>query len=99
MRLLSAEGYAEGYKMRDVVESSLPLAARPADVSLPHAPPDVTPASAEFQAVSLALASRDRFLGLIGHELRNAIAPMLLLAEQFNAIAGVPGAPPALASR
>jgi signal transduction histidine kinase len=34
-----------------------------------------------------ALASRDRFLSLIGHELRNTLAPMMLLAEQFGTLA------------
>ena len=38
--------------------------------------------------LTAALAARDSFIGLVGHELRNAVAPMLLLAEQFSL--GVP---------
>jgi signal transduction histidine kinase len=34
-----------------------------------------------------ALAARDRFIALIGHELRNSLAPMVLLAEQFGTLA------------
>jgi len=41
----------------------------------------------QVQELTLALAARDRFLSLIGHELRNALAPMMLLAEQFGMLA------------
>jgi two-component system OmpR family sensor kinase len=34
-----------------------------------------------------ALAARDRFIAVVGHELRNSLAPMSLLAEQFSALA------------
>ena len=41
----------------------------------------------QVQELTLALASRDRFLSLIGHELRNTLAPMMLLSEQFGMLA------------
>lgn len=40
-----------------------------------------------IQELTVALAARDRFLSLIGHELRNSLAPMMLLAEQFGTLA------------
>jgi len=53
----------------------------------------------EIQELTAALAARDSFLALVGHELRNTVAPMLLLAEQFAALAGEPGVQPVVASR
>ena len=41
----------------------------------------------QVQELTQALAARDRFLSLIGHELRNTLAPMMLLAEQFGTLA------------
>jgi signal transduction histidine kinase len=49
--------------------------------------------------LTAALAGRDSFIGVLGHELRNSVSPMLLLAEQLRAMADEPAAPPALASR
>lgn len=46
-----------------------------------------TPSDPQVQELSVALAARDRFLSLIGHELRNTLAPMMLLAEQFGMLA------------
>jgi signal transduction histidine kinase len=53
----------------------------------------------ELRHLHEALVVRDRFLGALGHELRNSIAPMLLIAEQLHALAADPGAPPQLAAR
>jgi len=49
--------------------------------------------------LTAALAARDSFIGLVGHELRNAVAPMLLLAEQFSILAGEPNVSPVFTSR
>jgi signal transduction histidine kinase len=59
------------------------------------------PAEAQYQIHELtaALAARDSFIALVGHELRNSVAPMLLLAEQFAALVHDPQAPPVVASR
>src|SRR4051812_5221832 len=45
------------------------------------------------------LASRDQFIAAVGHELRNAVAPLILLAEQFTLFGEEPGVSPALAKR
>jgi signal transduction histidine kinase len=34
--------------------------------------------------LQFAIAARDEFLAVLGHELRNAVAPLVLLAEQFE---------------
>jgi signal transduction histidine kinase len=49
--------------------------------------------------LTAALAARDSFIAMIGHELRNSVAPMLLLAEQFATLVHDPQAPPVVASR
>lgn len=43
------------------------------------------------------LAARDEFIGDLGHELRNTIAPLVLLADHFEQLA--PSAEPQLANR
>src|SRR5690348_2488155 len=53
----------------------------------PGAPADAPAEDPQVQELTLALAARDRFLSLIGHELRNTLAPMMLLAEQFGMLA------------
>lgn len=53
----------------------------------------------QLHELMTALAARDSFIGVLGHELRNAVAPMLLLAEQFAALADDPAAPPLVVSR
>src|SRR5262245_37826222 len=58
--------------------------------------PDVRPQVAEL---TNALAVRDHFIAFVGHELRNALAPALLLVDQFAALASDPRASPAVASR
>lgn len=50
-------------------------------------------------ALTAALAGRDSFIGVIGHELRNSVGPMLLLAEQLRTMADEPAAPAMLGSR
>ncbi len=62
-----------------------------------------SPSSAEvrqqIEDLTAALAARDSFIALVGHELRNSVAPMLLLAEQFAVLATDPGLRPTVASR
>jgi signal transduction histidine kinase len=53
----------------------------------------------EIHELTTALAARDRFIALIGHELRNSLAPMVLLAEQFGALAEGSQPPGKLLSR
>ena len=53
----------------------------------------------EVQELTAALAARDSLIAVMGHELRNSVAPMLLLAEQFEALAGEPGVQPVVARR
>ena len=71
-----------------------------ADVSPPgcHAAPDPESRHQDHDLIA-ALAARDSFIALVGHELRNSVAPMLLLAEQFATLAHDPQAPPMFASR
>lgn len=54
--------------------------------------------SADHELVA-AVAARDQFLRAVVHELRNAVAPALLVSEQFTFMADTPAAPPGLASR
>lgn len=53
----------------------------------------------KIQELTTALAARDSFLALVGHELRNALAPMLLLVEQLDALTKDPQAPAGVSSR
>ncbi len=75
--------------MKDVAERSKPalndadLAVRPCESA--HAVPPLD--DGEIHELAAALAGRDRFIALIGHELRNSLAPMVLLAEQFGTLA------------
>ena len=49
-------------------------------------PPDVS----ELEAM---IRSRDDFISLVGHEIRNSIAPLVMLAEQFETCPdGIPAA-------
>src|SRR5258706_3679863 len=76
--------------MTDVAEKSklsmndADLVAMPRRESTAAAPADEDP---QVQELTVALAARDRFIALIGHELRNTLAPMVLLAEQFGTLA------------
>jgi len=62
-------------------------------------PEAVSGERAELRALTAALQGRDGFIARLGHELRNSVSPMLLLAEQLQAMAGDPAAPAQLASR
>jgi len=83
--------------MTDAVENATsqgePRAAPPGE------PVSMVDARQQVHELKAALAARDSFIGLLGHELRNAVAPMLLLAEQFAALADEPSAPPLVVSR
>ena len=77
-----------GLQAAESCESTTPAASDAEDIEDPH-----------VQALTTALASRDRFLSLIGHELRNSLAPMLLLSEQFGMLAEGSQPPGKLLSR
>jgi signal transduction histidine kinase len=47
----------------------------------------VAEARTRIQELTAALVARDSFIALVGHELRNTLAPMVLLAESFGAMA------------
>ena len=82
--------------MNDVVESSTtnPPDSRPVPTGDP-----TSGAEARIQELKTAIAARDSFIAMVGHELRNSMAPMVLLAEQFTALAEDPRASPVVAAR
>lgn len=89
--------------MPDAAELSPPPSSEaPAASSVPNAA-TATASSLEQPSAALAaqLVARDQFLAIVGHELRNSLAPMLLLAEQFAAYADarMPLPPDVLAAR
>jgi signal transduction histidine kinase len=86
---------AAGAQMTDVVESS----TSPVDPRVRIDEPAPVDASRQIEELTTALAARDSFIALVGHELRNSVAPMVLLAEQFTTLAEDPRAPPLMASR
>jgi len=47
----------------------------------------VAEAKRQIQELTCAVAARDRFIGHIAHELRNSLAPMVLITDQFGALA------------
>ncbi len=53
-----------------------------------QAPPESDPRDPESLAtiarLTAALAARDRFIAVVGHELRNSVAPLMLLADHFD---------------
>lgn len=59
------------------------------DARLPSPGEALSPAEARHRIHELttALAARDSFISLVGHELRNSLAPMVLLAESFSTLA------------
>jgi signal transduction histidine kinase len=67
--------------------SEVGLLAVPSRESTVDEDPEPRAEDPQVQELSLALAARDRFLSMIGHELRNSLAPMVLLAEQFGTLA------------
>jgi signal transduction histidine kinase len=68
-------------------------------VSLADMPTLALDASHEIETLTAALAARDSFNALIGHELRNSIAPIVLLVDQLADVAGDPALPPLVVSR
>jgi two-component system, OmpR family, sensor kinase len=66
---------------------------------VPGEPISTTEAPHRIHELAAALAARDRFIALVGHELRNALAPMVLLAEQFGMLAEGSQPPGKLLSR
>lgn len=56
-------------------------------------------ATRQIDDLTSALAARDRFIALVGHELRNALAPMVLLTDQFGTLAEGSQPPGKLLSR
>ena len=81
--------------MNEVAESSTDGCDRPPIAVTPS----VLDARAQVAELSTALATRDHFIAFVGHELRNALAPALLLIDQFATLAGDPRTSPAVASR
>ncbi len=79
--------------MRDLESPSLPDLHSAVGGPVPAADPQA------LAALTVALAGRDSFIQVIGHELRNAVGPLLLLTEQLQGMAEDPAAPTALASR
>jgi two-component system OmpR family sensor kinase len=91
-------GHQKGYSMSDA--ENLEQSANQADLHAVLTRESGAPeARQQIHELSTALAARDRFIALLGHELRNAIAPMLLLAEQFASLAADPQASPTVSSR
>jgi len=82
-----------------MTEADAEQLASQADLRATHARESTSSEARQIHELTTALAARDRFISLVGHELRNAIAPMLLLAEQFAALASDPQAPPTVSSR
>lgn len=81
--------------MTEVAESSTAgcdLAPVPIGLSVPDA-------RAQVAELTTALVARDDFMAFVGHELRNALAPAVLLVGQFAALAGDPRTSPVVASR
>jgi signal transduction histidine kinase len=81
--------------MTEVAESSTDACDRP-PIAVTSS---VLDARAQVAELSAALAARDHFIAFVGHELRNALAPALLLIDQFAALVGDPRSSPVLASR
>jgi len=81
--------------MTEVAESS--IARDPQPVPVPAAP--VVDARTQVIELTAALAGRDHAIAFVGHELRNALAPLLLLVDQFAGLAGDPRAAPSMVSR
>jgi signal transduction histidine kinase len=78
--------------MTDVAEKSKPAMSDVGVLAAQSGEADAGNASDKLedpavQELTAALEARDRLLSLIGHELRNSLAPMMLLAEQFGTLA------------
>jgi signal transduction histidine kinase len=89
--------------MTDLVESSTstraPGAGVPGDAAAEGSSLSARAARERIEELTTALAARDSFIALLGHELRNSVAPMVLLAEQFRTLADDPRAPALVVSR
>jgi signal transduction histidine kinase len=85
----------QGEAMTDVAESS--TARDPQPVPIP-APP-LADARTQIDELTTALAGRDHLIAFVGHELRNALAPLLLLVDQFVVLAEDPRAAATMMSR
>jgi two-component system, OmpR family, sensor kinase len=76
--------------MTDVAEK-LDRAPNNPEVGAPRTRELVSPeddlSEPELEQLAGALAARDRFISVVAHELRNSLAPMSLLAEQFGTLA------------
>lgn len=90
--------------MTDFVDSSarppgFGAAGTPEPPSAESEPPSWPDAQRRIRELTAALAARDSFIALVGHELRNSVAPMVLLAEQFSTLAEDPRVSPIVVSR
>ena len=56
-------------------------------------------ARTQIAELTTALAVRDHFIAFVGHELRNGLAPLLLLADQFCTLTDDRRAAPSMAAR
>jgi signal transduction histidine kinase len=66
---------------------------------IPVPVPSVADAPTQVVELAAALAGRDHVIAFVGHELRNALAPLLLLVDQFTALAGDARAAPGMVAR
>jgi two-component system, OmpR family, sensor kinase len=72
----------------EVVTFSKPASRVPSDADQIKAYQHVlAEADRRYEALKNALAARDQFISVISHELRNAVAPVFLLAEVFKDLA------------
>ncbi|HEU4728827.1 MAG TPA: HAMP domain-containing sensor histidine kinase [Kofleriaceae bacterium] len=85
---------SEGLSISDLAEESS------SDGVVPGLSGDaLSGARQQIRELTAALAARDRLLSMVGHELRNSVSPLLLLAEQFAALAEQPQAQANVAAR
>ncbi|HEY4241829.1 MAG TPA: HAMP domain-containing sensor histidine kinase [Kofleriaceae bacterium] len=49
--------------------------------------PDAAELARKVETLTCELAARDAFIAVVGHELRNSLAPLVLLADHFDALA------------
>jgi signal transduction histidine kinase len=81
--------------MTEVAESSIVRDLQ----TVPMSAPSVPDARARIAELTMALAVRDHFIAFVGHELRNGLAPLLLLVDQFCTLGDDRRAPPSMAAR
>jgi signal transduction histidine kinase len=88
--------------MTDIVEKLLnptDLRLSLAAESMPGESPTAADPRQRVLELTHAVASRDHFIAVVGHELRNSLAPMSLIAEQFATLAEGSQPPGRLLSR